>query len=483
MSPRASLFLEAEPFQSAAGALNARVESGLRELGYTTERHNRARINAGDAGVPVANARRLLALRSQPPADLAVFCDMGLGIHPPTRELARRTLVYFHGLHGAPTTWLGNPLIDVYGAFSPYLHDALGALLASPDWRGRRCLDPRGPLAVQSLVPLLPCLEVEDGDDRFSSGELPPAVQEALERGEVLGHAIQPGKPDWRAIFPILLHLRALGRAHAHPPIRLVVAAQDFSTLQHALRFRSPFDPSALIAALQAADARLEDLLLPVPHLRQASLFRLFRAARFGLSYNASPESFGMYVLESVLNGCPVYTNGSGNNRHALPEGHGIFVRETAAMVSGAPEGYASFAARLFQDILAPAPAREACRRGGALIRHTFTREAFTRALRSCVARLEHAPPVPPWRFDDSTWPAAGSAPTIRTRCSTRRSRTSCASRSASPRAGWAMTRTACRCWRGSSTRGCCRSRHRRMPSLPGPPGAPGRGTPRAPAS
>ncbi|WNG47518.1 glycosyltransferase [Archangium minus] len=401
MSRKAYLFVEAEPFQSASGAINAWVEEELRALGHELERHNHYRPNAGDTGIPLANARRLLTLRSRPPADLAVFCDLGLGIHPPSRELARRTFVFFHGLHGQPTLWLGNPLIDLYGTLSPYLHDTLSSLLMTPDWRQRRCLDPRGAQVVGSLVPTLPCLEAAEGDARLPGGELPESVQEALDRGEVLGHAIQPTKANWLAVCSILLHLRALTREHGHPPVRLVVAAQDFALIQHALRYGYPFPVPALAAALQSAEAGLEDLLLPVPHLKQPALFRLFREARFGLAYNASPEPFGMYVLESVLNGCPIYTNGAGNNRHALPPGHGIIVRESGEMAAGAPNAYATVAARILQDLLAPGPVREECQRGAALIRRTFTREAFSASLRACVDRLESDTTTPHWSFDE----------------------------------------------------------------------------------
>ncbi|RKH12562.1 hypothetical protein D7V97_07955 [Corallococcus sp. CA053C] len=393
--------LEAEPFQSASGAINAWVEEELRALGHDVERHNHYHPNAGDMGIPVANARRLLALRSQPTADLAVCCDMGLGIHAPSRELARRSFVFFHGMHGQPTTWLGNPLIDRYGTLSPYLHDTLTSLLLIPDWTHRRCLDPWGARKVDSLVPTLPCLEAADGDARLPGGDLPADVQEALARGEVLGHAIQPNKADWLAVCAILLHLRTLTREHGHRPVRLVVAAQDFALLQHVLRYGQPFPVPALAAALQAAGATLEDLLLPVPLLSQPALFRLFREARFALSYNVTPEPFGMYVLESVLNACPVYTNGAGNNRHALPPGHGIHVHETARMAAGAPDAHASVAARILQDLLAPEPVRQACLRGAALIRRTFTREAFSSSFRACMARMESDTAKPGWSFDD----------------------------------------------------------------------------------
>jgi hypothetical protein len=399
MTRKARLLLEAEHFKTAAGAINAWVEEELQALGFQTELYNHHRTSARDAAMPLGSARRMLALRGQPPADLAVFCDMGLWIHPPSRELARRTLVYFHGLHGAPATWLGNPLVDRYVALSPYVEDVLDALLAQPDLRRRQCLEPRGPRLVDYVVPTLPCLERAEGEPRIGGAQLPPTVHQALERGEVLGHALQPGKADWMAVCSILLNLHALAREHGHPPIRLVITAQDFDTLQHALRYGHPVDASALAMALESLGARLEDLLLPVPLLSQPALFQLFREARFGLCYNVYPEPFGLYVLESVLNGCPIYTNGAGNNRHALPPDHGITVLETPAMAFGDPSAYARVAARLFQDVSKPGTSREACERGAELVRHTFTRKAFSNSFRDCLARLEED--VAPLPFDE----------------------------------------------------------------------------------
>ena len=368
---QALLLLEAEPYQSAAGAINAMAEEELKALGYGTTRHNHHRVNARDAALPLGTAERLLRLRAGPPADLALYCDMGLWMHAPDRAVARRTLVYFHGLHGAPSTWLGNPGIDLYAASSPYMHEVISSLLLLPDWRRRACLDPRGPRALRTFVPALPSLEAPDGEPRLRGAALPPLVLEALERGDVLGHAVQPGKADWLAVCTTLLQLNGLARQRGDARrFRLVVAALDYSTIQHALEYGYPMDATPLRRALDAFGLTLGDLLIPVAHLGQPELFKLFRAARFGLCFNVYPEPFGLYVLESVLNGCPVYTTGAGNNRHALPPDHGITVLANAAMSRGEPDAFGPVAARIHDDLARPDAVAAACQRGRSYLLH-----------------------------------------------------------------------------------------------------------------
>ena len=36
-----------------------------------------------------------------------------------------------------------------------------------------------------------------------------------------------------------------------------------------------------------------------------------------------------MYVLESIANHCPVFSNGAGNMRHSLPTNHGHYISES----------------------------------------------------------------------------------------------------------------------------------------------------------
>ena len=134
---------------------------------------------------------------------------------------------------------------------------------------------------------------------------------------------------------------------------------------------------------------RVEDLYVPVPHLSQRALFKAMRGCRFGLAYNEVPESFGFYVLESVHNGCPVFTNGVGNNRYLLPAGHGITVLEDAQMAMGSPEAFVSVAEAIHSSLSDPEVSAVDCGRGAALIDATFTRAALERDLAALLGSLE----------------------------------------------------------------------------------------------
>jgi hypothetical protein len=98
-------------------------------------------------------------------------------------------------------------------------------------------------------------------------------------------------------------------------------------------------------------------------------------------------------VLESVHNGCPVFTNGCGNMRHVLPEGHGLEVFETAAMVQGSPDAYKAVAHRIHAALSDPAALRARCAKGRAYIDAHYHRRAMEAALAAALA-LPEAPPL-----------------------------------------------------------------------------------------
>ncbi|RKH07406.1 hypothetical protein [Corallococcus carmarthensis] len=399
MTRSATLIMEAAPYANASGYINALLAEELSRLGYSHEAHYGQHPVAGNIVTPLATADRLRRMRAAPKADLAIYCDRALAMRLPTREQARRTLVLFHGLMGAPSTWLESPVIDGHWVLSPYMERALTSLLALPDWNRRQYLHPRAFQTVSLLTPPLPCVDVAQGHPELTGAELPAHLREALESGDVIGHAVQPGKPDWGAVTAILLNLNALAQEHGQQRrFRLVIEAEDFALVRHAFA-RGDASAEAARMGLDALGLTLEDVLVPVEKLSQPALFQLFRSARFGLAYNGFPEPFGFYVLESVFNGCPVYTNGIGNNRFALPPDHGIHVHETAGMSFGDVGAYAEVASRIFADMDAPDAQAAACLRGREHILRTFTRAAFSRSVETCLLRLE-GPPAEPVPFE-----------------------------------------------------------------------------------
>lgn len=374
---------------------NALLEDAFRDLGWSLDTHYAdEQISWPDLFFPLREMRRIAAIDAAP-ADLAFYCDGGALLRPPSRRVARRSAVFFHGVGRGAAVWAANPEVDLYIANSTYLQRVLQSMMSMPDWRRRRCLDPRVFHNIARLRLALPCVESPDGDPAVGAGrnpELPDRVRAAItaiEEGGLLGHAIQPGKPDLVAQTEILVALNAM----ADRPARLLVGERDVPRYLEAIR-------PAGRETLARLGLKPEDLFLGVPPLPQTTLFGLFAACDFGLSFNIVPESFGFYVLESVFNLCPVYTNGCGNMR-SMPEGHGVEVCETVEMAFGERSGFETAAARILHDA---GPGREEakrrCRLGRDLIARTHTRETMRQDLASCLERLEEDEPNEP-AFDD----------------------------------------------------------------------------------
>ena len=366
------------PFAGSVAVSNAQLAAALTQLGYATRRLPTPRLRDD---IPLVHAETLARRRAGAPVDLALYDDEGLAVRPPSRRWARRTAVVCHGVLKNPGAWLGNPEIDLFIANSPYLADVIRSLLAVPDWRSRTCLDPRAFDIVTDLRLPLPCVAHPDGQPDFAGDEVPSDVLKLYDQGVVLGHALQPGKADWFATLAILFHLNLRAREEGAPPVRLVVFRGDLDR-----RVRAQIE-----ATLDGSAFGLEDLFAPVPQLAQPALFTLMRRCRFGLAYNTFPEPFGFQVLESVHNGCPVFTNGIGNNRHLLPEGYGITVLEDPAMVldpeSSAP--YAQVADSIFSDLGDPEASRARCARGRAVIGASWSEGSFRDSLTHALARLD----------------------------------------------------------------------------------------------
>jgi len=313
------------------------------------------------------------------PADVALHDDAGAAIRTPSRRWANRNVVLYHGLAYGAGAWMANPDIDLHCANSPYLARVLRALLAFPDWRGRRPLDARAFDSVTDIALPLPCLAGPSHAAFAEGADIPAAVARLLEGPAVVGHALQSHKHDVMATLSILYWMNDIARQRGTPPVKLLLSAASLDAERR----------RAIDAMLAPSGYRCDDFFVLVPHLRQNALFEVMRACRFGLAYNRFPEPFGFYVLESVFNGCPVYTNGSGNNRHLLPPDHGIVVDESFEMASDVVDAgaYRGIAERIHSDLAQPAATQAMCARGAAVIRDTWSKDAFARSLEAALAR------------------------------------------------------------------------------------------------
>jgi hypothetical protein len=384
------------PYQGSVGFVNDAILPILQRHGWHANLFRPpAREGAEEAMLPFALAASHARHDGRGIVDVALHDAAGTAIRTPGRHWARRHAVLYHGLAYGTGAWMTNPDIDLHCANSPYLARVLRALLAFPDWSRRRCLNSRVFGAVTDIRLPVPCIAEPDGDAGFAYGaDLPPPLLGLFDSDLILGHALQPGKQDWIATLSILYVLNGLARSHRTPRIKLLVSEASLG----------PDNRRMLDALLAQSGSRCDDFFVPVPHLKQRALFRLMRACRFGLSYNKFPEPFGFYVLESVHNGCPVYTNGAGNNRFLLPPEHGITVLETAAMSGTAsgppgPDAYRVVAETIHSDLIRADEVRARCRRGALLIDRTWSLAAFEQSLVSALESLEQSP-VPEPEFD-----------------------------------------------------------------------------------
>jgi hypothetical protein len=374
------------PQSGSIGAVTAAVTDALARLGCRLERYDALSPGGAEQFLPLDAAKLQSHLIASSPLDIALYDDPGLGLVPPSRRWARKNVVLYHGLAYNQGSWVGNAEVDLHCGNSPYLADVLRTILSFPDWERRTCLDPRAFGIVADVRLMLPCVEQPAGSLAPYGATLPDTVRRALGNGETWGHALQGGKHDWEATIAILAAANEIARDNGAPPVRLLVPDRDIAAARG-------------VALPGMPDIRIDDLVLPVSSLSQRALFEAMRACRFGLAYNTIPESFGFYALESVFNGCPVYANGAGNTRHALPPDHGITVIEHAAMTPKNPGSYRPVAQRLLDDLDKPAETEARCRHGAAFIRENHDRGAMERSLRALLARIDRAP-VPDVPFD-----------------------------------------------------------------------------------
>ena len=352
------------------GAVTAAFAQALERLGCRVEPYRPQIPEGAEQFLPLDRAKLQSALVATSQLDIAIHDDRSLEDCPPSHRWARRNVVLYHGLVGSPGAWLANAEVDLHCANSPYLADVLRSILGYPDWTRRTCLEPRAFGIVSQLALAMPCVDEPEGSLMPHGADLPAAARAALDDGSLWGHALQAFKHDWAATLAILAKANELARERDAPPLRLLVPASDFG----------PDDMS-----------RAGEMVLPVPVLTQRALFEVMRACHFALACNTVPESFGFYALESVYHGCPVYSNGAGNTRHALPAGHGITVIDDFD-----EEGRDAAARTLLDDLERPDEMAAQCRRGADVIRERHSRRAFERGVAALLARLERAPPPDP---------------------------------------------------------------------------------------
>lgn len=381
------------PFNGSVGYVNDRIDPILSSQGWDVRSFNGSMPllpQAQESMLPLAFASARLRHEQRGRPRLAIHDGAGVGVRTPSREWADRHLVLYHGLAFGPGAWLGNSAVDLHVANSPYLARSLRALFGLPDWERQTVLDSDGFGRVTDIPMPVPCVASPGGNPGFTLGaDLPASVRRAADAGVVLGHALQPGKQDIMATVAVLFWLNDALRGRGQRAM-LVISEESLP----------PVHRETIDMMLSGTGLSCDTLFLTVPLLRQEALFQLFGMCRFGLAYNRFPEPFGFYILESVHAGCPIYTNGVGNNRFLLPPAHGIEVIETDAMAPDArgevnPSAFQCVAAAIVQDMRAEERVTEACAQGRTYIETTWSLTAFESGLLAAVERALAPVPAP----------------------------------------------------------------------------------------
>jgi len=390
---------EGPPFKGAPAIINHLLNRSLRDLGFELSCSYGWRKRLPDIVdlLPLPVVQRVLRMQSDPIFDLEIRCDGSLGLFPLLPREGQKNVVFFHGLAGSPGQWIGNEAIDGYWCNSEYMVRVLTSFLAAPNWDQGRLLDPRAFSMAGSITLPLPLLELPEELVAGGQEEIPRAALEAMEGNDLLGCCVSE-KLDDKSTYGILLTLNQMAlQSGLGRRFRLFVEQYLYNGIKSVLESVTPGDTflqfQPLKNALEQLHLSIDDILIPIPRLAQTSLFKVVKACKFSLLYHWVPDSFGLFPLELVCQGCPVYTNGAGNLRYLVPEGHGISVLDTEGMAFGDLREYQKVAQKIFHDtVIDHAPIREACSRGAEYVSRTYNREAMRRDLEIQLKKLDEPP-------------------------------------------------------------------------------------------
>jgi len=385
------------PFRNASEALNAYVHETLGKLGYAVEATQLPPPStfAGENFLGIWSMQAFEHLTRLKEVEVAFFCDALQWAEPLELFKARKKVVFFHGLVMWPLVWMRRD-VDLCGN-SRWTQEMLRSLGGYPDWAGGNLLCPDIFQRTTFVKCPLPALENLDG---LGVGDpLPDDIWKGLEQDDCVYGIDSLREANDQIHASLILALNVVARQHAdRRRFRLIVPENKFSFLQAQAANLPPGHP--LITTLSALKMTWQDLYLPIPNwVQQSDFFRMMRRARFFLAFNRIPESFAMMPLECVMQGCPVYTNGSGNMRFLLPNnGHGMHVEDTEGLLDGDFEEHLRVARVIYGNAVqldrgGSSPIREELGRGQDFIREHYNPEVF---FQSFSAMLEQPRPASP---------------------------------------------------------------------------------------
>lgn len=389
--PRAIFFAFAKtgfPFSGASGAFNTYLVEFLRRTGYHVDE-----FTGRSDFVPLQCIEIMEQLTPKRRTDLAVYCDLAQWVEPLELVNAKRQIVFFHGLAGAPLVWL-NRDIDVLCGNSRWTRDVLRCIGGFPLWKTKTLMCSNIFRRTHHVVCPVPALEHPEG--AISGEGLSSKEWESLAESGVVYGLDFFGEADNSLHCHIIAAVNQVARQSGdRRQFRLIAPMDKCISVERDITDAQTDRGRRIRDILQDIEMTITGLYSPISEkwINQSDLFRLMRQSAFALAFNTIPESFGLMPLECILNGCVVYTNGSGNIRHLLPPDHGITVFDTEGIASSETAEIQCIARSIYSSIgnstgLSRAMAEIEC--GRTLIRSRYSVLAFENSCAELLNRKQN---------------------------------------------------------------------------------------------
>lgn len=288
-------------------------------------------------------------------ADVSIYCDRGISYGIASLNSSKFNLLLLHGLA------YNYELIHDLNQFDLVITTSIywakvtkmmlnGDIIKNTDELNYSLLSPRKRIKYPSIYPVAPPIENILLPNKSNLNEFMYAHDLQANKKTILAHALQPNKAN----FPILIGTTialSIQYSQIGRNFKIIVLEDDRNKIKQSLKdYYSKHKD--LINHIVTMNEAIKYFIF-TKRLEQSLLHELFKKCNFAFLYNDVPESFGMYALESIVNKCPVFTNGAGNTRNALPHNNGLYIYETWDLYQGHNEEYqhlANFILEKLQD-------------------------------------------------------------------------------------------------------------------------------------
>lgn len=276
--------------------------------------------------------RRDRILRNQHvPSDVSIYCDRGIAYGLPSFESSKFNILLLHGLAYNYELIYSQSRFDLIITTSAYWAQVTrmmlnGVVIHNADELSNLLLSHRKGSNYPLIYSVSPPIENTLIACKSKLNEFMNTHELQDNSSMILAHALQPNKANYGLLVGTVISLSSL-YGQEEKKFKIIVLEDIRINIKEALndfysKYNNLIDKNILI------DEALNCFIF-TKRLVQSQLHELFKICNFAFLYNDVPESFGMYALESVANRCPVFTNGAGNMRNALPYNKGLYIYET----------------------------------------------------------------------------------------------------------------------------------------------------------